>query len=413
MSLSVKPLFRLTVPLLLLLAAVFSLNYLDEMHSDYVKLLKLLPYGLFIIVLGLSHYFNRSRFFAAALLMGMSFWLIQNHLQTTLDAPLAFYLFTTMSILLPLGLALLTALPEKGLWNRHGLLPILAGPVLLGITCIFASASDGSQLEIIFRHMPLKPYPGLIMSLFASAWMGIMLLIALFFLLLRNAEAEASFSACIIVSSITLAKFDQSLISTMMFSAAGLTMILGLLRSSFEMAYQDDLTGLRGRRALNEKLRGLGNRYVIAMMDIDHFKKFNDSYGHDVGDDVLKIVANHIAETTGGGIPYRYGGEEFCVIFPGKSLKPCIPHLESVREAISDHRIILRDRKNRPKNAQLGAKKRNDKQNKKRPKNTVSVTISIGIAERTDLVNTPDKVIKAADRALYRAKQNGRNCLVQ
>ncbi|MDB4807093.1 hypothetical protein OAG89_03830, partial [Pseudomonadales bacterium] len=69
MSLHFKPLFRLIVPLLLLLAAIISLNYLSEIPSDYVKLLKLLPYGLFVIVIGLSHYFNRSRFFSAALLM--------------------------------------------------------------------------------------------------------------------------------------------------------------------------------------------------------------------------------------------------------------------------------------------------------------------------------------------------------
>jgi diguanylate cyclase (GGDEF)-like protein len=410
---SLKPLFRLTVPLLLLLAAIISLNHLNEIPSDYVKLLKLLPYGLFVIVLGLSHYFNRSRFFAAALLMAMAFWLIQNRLQTTLEEQIPFYFFTTMSILLPLGLTLLAVIPEKGLWNRHGILPILAGPLLLTAACIFISAGGNPQIHAIFQSMPLKPYPGLITSLYASAWMGIMILVTVFYLLIRNAEAESSFTICIVLSLITLAKFDQPLISTIMFSAAGLTMILGLLKSSFEMAYRDELTGMLGRRALNEKLRGLGSRYVVAMIDIDHFKKFNDSYGHDFGDDVLKIIANHIAKTPGGGIPFRYGGEEFCVIFSGKSLKPCIPHLESVREAISDHHITLRDQKSRPKNAQTGAENRDKARDRKSRKKTVSVTISIGIAERTDLIGSANQVMKSADEALYRAKQNGRNCLMQ
>jgi diguanylate cyclase (GGDEF)-like protein len=410
---SLKPLFRLTVPLLLLLAAIISLNHLNEIPSDYVKLLKLLPYGLFVIVLGLSHYFNRSRFFAAALLMAMAFWLIQNRLQTTLEEQIPFYFFTTMSILLPLGLTLLAVIPEKGLWNRHGILPILAGPLLLTAACIFISAGGNPQIHAIFQSMPLKPYPGLITSLYASAWMGIMILVTVFYLLIRNAEAESSFTICIVLSLITLAKFDQPLISTIMFSAAGLTMILGLLKSSFEMAYRDELTGMLGRRALNEKLRGLGSRYVVAMIDIDHFKKFNDSYGHDFGDDVLKIIANHIAKTPGGGIPFRYGGEEFCVIFSGKSLKPCIPHLEAVREAISDHHITLRDQKSRPKNAQTGAENRDKARDRKSRKKTVNVTISIGIAERTDLIGSANQVMKSADEALYRAKQNGRNCLMQ
>jgi diguanylate cyclase (GGDEF)-like protein len=413
MSSYLKPLLRLTAPLLLLLAAIISLNYLNKIPGDYVKLLKLLPYGLFVIVLWLSHYFNRSRFFSAALLMAMAFWLIQNRLQTTLEEQIPFYLFTTMSILLPLGLALLAVIPEKGLWNRHGILPILVGPLLLMAACIFISTDGNSQLHAIFQSMPLKPYPGLIASIYASAWMGIMILVTVFYLLIRNAEAESSFTICIVFSLITLAKFDQPLISTIMFSAAGLTMILGLLKSSFEMAYRDELTGMLGRRALNEKLRGLGSRYVVAMIDIDHFKKFNDTYGHDFGDDVLKIVANHIAKTLGGGIPFRYGGEEFCVIFPGKSLKPCIPHLEAVREAISDHRITVRDQKTRPKNAQTGAENRDKERDKKSRTKTVSVTISIGIAERTDLITSPNQVMKSADEALYRAKQSGRNCLIQ
>ena len=124
---------------------------------------------------------------------------------------------------------------------------------------------------------------------------------------------------------------------------------------------------------------------------------------------MLKIVARHIAETTGGGTPYRYGGEEFCIIFPGKSLKPCIPHIEAVREAIGDHRITLRDQKNRPKTAREGSKKRGGRRQQK----AVNVTISAGIAERSELNRTPVAVLKCADKALYKAKQSGRNCLAQ
>ena len=409
MPFSLKPLFRLTLPLTLLLLALLSPGYLNAIRSDYIDLLKLLPYGLLLFVLGLSHYFNRSRFFAAALLMGFSFWLIQHHLQTTLEKPLPLYLFTSMSILLPFGLTLLAGLPEKGLWNRHGALAILAGPLLLVLAYSGSHMSTDTQLLTALQAMPLKPLAGSFLSFYGAIWSGLLLLITLFLLLRRNAELEAACVACIIFSVITLAEFDRPLISSVMFSAAGLTMILALLRSSFEMAYRDDLTGLLSRRALNEKLRGLGNRYVIAMIDIDHFKKFNDTYGHDAGDDVLKIVARHIAETTGGGTPYRYGGEEFCIIFPGKSLKPCIPHIEAVREAIGDHRITLRDQKNRPKTAREGSKKRGGRRQQK----AVNVTISAGIAERSELNRTPVAVLKCADKALYKAKQSGRNCLAQ
>lgn len=192
-----------------------------------------------------------------------------------------------------------------------------------------------------------------------------------------------------------------------MISAAGICLVIDVIRSSYSMAYRDDLTGLLGRRALNEKMRSLGKKYVIAMLDVDHFKKFNDTHGHDVGDDVLKMVAAQIAKVEGGGIPYRYGGEEFAVIFPRKELELCLPHLEAIRLGIEHYKIALRDKKNRPRDRQQGSQLRG----KKPSPRLVSVTISIGVAERDAELNNPEGVIKAADKALYKSKQNGRNCV--
>lgn len=86
------------------------------------------------------------------------------------------------------------------------------------------------------------------------------------------------------------------------------------------MAYQDELTSLPGRRALKEYLLKLGSEYTIAMFDIDHFKKFNDTHGHDVGDQVLRMVASKLATVSGRGKSFRYGGEEFTLVFSEKSL---------------------------------------------------------------------------------------------
>src|SRR5690606_13166568 len=137
--------------------------------------------------------------------------------------------------------------------------------------------------------------------------------------------------------------------STLLFCAAGITLAASMLINSYNMAYRDELTGLLGRRALNDRLKGLGKQYVIAMMDVDHFKKFNDTYGHHTGDDVLKMVAKKIDAVGGGGTAYRYGGEEFCILFPGKTSHECEPWLESIRKSIENHRIIVRNIKQRPK----------------------------------------------------------------
>jgi diguanylate cyclase (GGDEF)-like protein len=176
------------------------------------------------------------------------------------------------------------------------------------------------------------------------------------------------------------------------------------------MAYRDELTGLLGRRALNDRLKGLGKQYVIAMTDVDHFKKFNDTYGHNIGDDVLKMVGKSIENIQGGGIAYRYGGEEFCILFPGKSLYECKPFLEVIRESVENYKMAVRNIKSRPKSMKTALEWRGRRRRNRNK--TVSVTISIGAAERNRKYSSPDSVLKAADTALYEAKKKGRNRLI-
>src|SRR3990167_5951921 len=94
-------------------------------------------------------------------------------------------------------------------------------------------------------------------------------------------------------------------------AAAGAIMLVSLLQESHRLAFRDELTGLPSRRALEEGLHGLGPAHAIAMVDVDHFKKFNDTHGHDIGDQVLRLVAAQLRKIGGGGKAYRYGGEEF------------------------------------------------------------------------------------------------------
>jgi len=188
------------------------------------------------------------------------------------------------------------------------------------------------------------------------------------------------------------------------FSAAALALAIAVLQDTFRMAFRDELTGLPSRRALNEALAGLGSRYAIAMLDVDHFKKFNDTHGHDVGDQVLRMVASRLRKIGGGGKAYRYGGEEFTLVFPGKSMQACLPHLEDIRQMIEGYAMHLRDRGSRPGDDRQGRSRRSGQGSQ-----TISVTISIGVAERDAEQRTPEEVVKAADQALYAAKSGGRN----
>ncbi|MDX5372858.1 MAG: GGDEF domain-containing protein, partial [Pseudomonadaceae bacterium] len=192
-----------------------------------------------------------------------------------------------------------------------------------------------------------------------------------------------------------------------MSSLVMLMIVAAVVHEAYQMAYRDELTGLPGRRALNDRLERLGRNYVIAMADVDHFKKFNDTHGHDVGDQVLRLVASQLRKVGGGGKAYRYGGEEFTLVFPGRSIDECRPHLEAVRQAVEGYPLQLRDRQQRPKDDKEGRQRR-----KAASAASVSVTISIGVAEREAHQRGAEEVIRSADKALYAAKRAGRNCVV-
>jgi diguanylate cyclase (GGDEF)-like protein len=193
--------------------------------------------------------------------------------------------------------------------------------------------------------------------------------------------------------------------ATLFFSVAGLILVIAGLEEAYKMAFRDELTGLPARRALNEDLLKLGSRYTVAMVDIDFFKKFNDKYGHDVGDQVLRMVAGKLAGVTGGGRAYRYGGEEFTVILSGLAPEDALPHLERLRSVIQTSAFSLRG-KGRPKT------KPKKTHSSHKGQKQVGVTVSIGVAGPGERQAKPQKVIKVADKALYLAKKRGRNKVV-
>jgi diguanylate cyclase (GGDEF)-like protein len=190
------------------------------------------------------------------------------------------------------------------------------------------------------------------------------------------------------------------------FSAAGLILVLGGIEASFFMAYRDELTGLPSRRALNQILCTLGREYTIAMIDVDHFKRFNDTYGHKTGDQVLRLLASRLATMSGGAKAFRYGGEEFTAVFPGKSVEEALPHLDACRKRLAETPFTVRGKARKSASASQRGK------SGEKPGKQVRVTVSMGAAGPSTRLTTPSEVILAADKALYRAKKAGRNCVI-
>lgn len=402
---------RLVVPLLLLLLALILRSRVLEADPAYHRLLQLLPYVMLVMAAALSVFFNRARLFTAALLLLAVHAVLPQESPGLFTSPRHGAVFSLVSVALPLALLWLMFVNERGLRSGQGALVVVMVPALALIGWWAVSGADTGTLAWLQQYMPLHPYPGFMPSARAAGVMATALVAGMILLAGRGTEDVAALVGVMLLASVALALFDRHGMVPTLFGAAGLNLAVSLLRSSHEMAFRDELTGILGRRALNDRLKGLGRRYAIAMVDVDHFKQFNDTYGHDVGDDVLKMVARQIDDVGGGGTAYRYGGEEFGIVFPGKSAEQCVPHLEEVRRAVARYRLVVRDSKSRdvPKKE---ARARRGRRGKPRGTGTVSVTISIGLAERDQHNATPEDVIKSADGALYRAKEKGRNCLV-
>jgi len=166
------------------------------------------------------------------------------------------------------------------------------------------------------------------------------------------------------------------------------------LKKAEEENYKDALTGIANRKKFDvalvtemAKAREQGTSLCLAVGDIDHFKAFNDSYGHQVGDQVLKLVARALHDNVkGGDLAARYGGEEFALILPDTSVEHAFSLVEKIRKTIGSRRIT-----NKQKGVDFG-----------------SVTLSLGLAVyRGD--EAMSDFIERADTALYGAKESGRN----
>ncbi|WP_416340102.1 GGDEF domain-containing protein [Pseudomonas sp. C11] len=375
-------LFNVLPTLLLLLGGAFCLVYGRQRE---VFLLLVVYVGYFLLDIQVDHFRDNG--------------------QVREDAALVFHL---ICLLLPLLYALYGCWEERSHLLQdifaRALVLLAVGAVALGLARRYPQGIAEWLAQI---HWPSLHAPW--MSLAQLAYL--VFLIAFIALLVQYLRRPRPLHAAQLVGLIGLfwmlpQVFILANALQVVSSMVMLMLVAAVAHEAYQMAFRDELTGLPGRRALNERLQRLGRDYVIAMVDVDHFKKFNDTHGHDVGDQVLRLVASQLRKVGGGGKAYRYGGEEFTLLFPGKSLEQCLPHMEAVRLAIEHYRMQLRDKHSRPRDDREGKQRRAGK-----TASEVSVTVSMGVAQRQAEQRTPQEVIKAADKALYSAKAAGRNCI--
>lgn len=386
----------------LLAAAIFVYTGIVAQYLSAIMLIY--PWAVFGGGILLAWRFNKSRLVFAILILALADRSLQFFADSsTASVRIDDIVYNAVALLLPLNLAAFSLVKEKGILTIRGMLRLFL--ILLQPFCIVLICRTYPDLDITgylgHSFVVVPALAGISLTQPALlAFIAAFLFLTVRHILHRDAVSSAFFWTLV---SVFIAMGFEKLrpLSPVFFATGGLVLAISVIETSYSMAYHDALTGLPGRRALKEATLKLDRQYTIAMIDIDHFKKFNDRYGHDVGDQVLCMVASKLARVTGGGKGFRYGGEEFTVIFPC-SLLDVIPHVERLRKTIEISKFFFREY-NRPE------KKPEKTTTIKGPKRSVSVTVSIGVAERDNRHNTPREVIKAADKALYRAKSSGRN----
>ena len=407
------------MPVAIIIVAALSVAVGRRLPASFAGFGDFAPYTVLLVGAAISLWFNRGRTFIVLLSLLIAFVgydLAQG------AGPIRFAgraVFAALAIFVPLNM-LIALLEVRGISHFHSYrwLLLLTAQILLTAWVAGAgnSALSGTAWHAILEHWLIRPAP--------VPFLGRLLMAAAFAVAVvkawkHHSPLDIGLAGALVAFFVACQWPATPGMFATFIAAAGAILLVAVLQESHRMAFRDELTGLPGRRALEERLVALGPVYAIAMVDVDHFKKFNDTHGHDVGDQVLKLVGARLAALDGGGKAFRYGGEEFAVLFVDQGGKEALAHLETLRQSIESYRMTIRTEERR-----LDARSGNDRRSTATPKNprsgsdvsafrkahqALSVTVSIGVAEPDEYLNSPQKVIRAADEALYRAKELGRN----
>ena len=391
-----------------LLMAALVLAHVPAAHATAPYVVNFLLWTAMVGALAMAWRFNSSRVVFAAIVLGLAdrALVMLGHA----SAPAANAGFALLALLVPLNLVFFAVIGECGLTlasvgSGVGIVAVQAVAVIVLArpeNLEFAHWAEHAYLPGGRLAWTPLPQLALLATAGTAAWLGMRMA------LLRK-PVDSAFFWSVGAAFAGLHAASPGRASSLYFATGALMFAAALVEASYLLAFHDELTGLPGRRAFNQALLALHDIYSIAMVDVDHFKRFNDTYGHDIGDQVLRMVAGRLAQVGGGGRAYRYGGEEFVIVFPARNVADCVPHLEALRASIHRSSFMVRG----PDRSERWRDERRYTKPGRRPVGSVrsrtGVTVSMGVAESSGRLRTPELVIEAADQALYRAKDNGRN----
>ena len=364
-----------------------------------------IPYAVVATGMALSWRFNRSRIFFVLLVLALAYWSVGSLIP---DYPVFFpptahtdFIQGALCLLLPLNFVLFSWTKERGIFTRKGMIRLGILFAQLVIAYLLWTFADKSVVKL----MQFKLWPVSWDLRTSMTDTGVIIFIGSFLALcyrayLARSSLDYGLIASLLFIGYLLHAWNSQIVILAVSASAGV-LVIALVQDAYRKAYVDELTGLPGRRSMEEYFLRLTGMYSVAMVDIDHFKHFNDRYGHDVGDQVLRMIATFLKRVERGGKPFRYGGEEFAIVFPGREVVDVLSALDILRESIAENQFIVRSALRTEVKPEVAPARENQER--------LAITVSIGCAQVTDEDRIPADVIKRADNALYEAKKSGRN----
>ncbi|MFK5914080.1 MAG: GGDEF domain-containing protein [Woeseiaceae bacterium] len=407
MKIDFRKLFNVSIlPSILLICSFFFITQLSSPLPQTLHLvLPYLPFIIFSIGMILSWVFHHSREFNLFLLLAIIDISLSHYIwnpDLKVDPQLAYFYLV---LLIPINYLLNLVVRERGILNQYGARRfILVAVQLYCIAWLLEHPYPEIKHFLTYRIFNFVLLDNFIFSQPINLLVLLVGLVLLFKLIYSASILIAGllYSYIAVISALYFYQTPQ--LATIFIILSGLLIVLNIIINAYSLAYLDELTNLPSRRALFQNTSTLGKKYSVAMVDVDHFKKFNDKYGHDIGDQVLKKLASQLRQVNDGKA-FRYGGEEFTILFPNKSIDEVRVFSEQLCKKVENNPFMLRDKK-RPKSQNKNNKKTKRKNTGGKP---LTITISIGLAEASTQLLDCHAVIKQADLALFKAKKNGRN----
>lgn len=379
--------------------------------GDVPFILNVLPYAppaMFMLIGYLGGQMNQSRLLFSAAAFLCAYGLLAH---PGLLVPEALVI---LAVALPVSLALVFTIPEGRIVSERTTLRVffVMVPVVALAAFLNAFPADFAQWLSARRIAEPRAFTGLPVAAFA----GLLPLILSVVLLRRDRIAPilpALLTAVLpVFEVIALASPGQTAAAGLPEARAAVActcsagiLLHAVVRLLWHHAYRDELTGLPNRRALEQELATLAPPFAIAMIDLDRFKRFNDRYGHDQGDQALRYTGVHLQQAFGPRV-FRYGGEEFCAVLPGASMQRAFDLVERARQD-----LVRAGFRRRSGWGWMRYVVRWWAGGIPHPR-SIRFTMSAGVAASVRRSAAPLRIRAAADAALYRAKTAGRNRVV-